>query len=277
MSSARNSRRRRRNRGRFSFLFKVLAIAAVLAALTLGATVFFQLEEVVVSGNSRYTAQEVEAASGLQHGDNLFRLNKNRIASDIRQKLPYVAGVSILRNFPSTIVITVEELEAVARVEPTPLPAAETPPQADESGQDCVQSAQAADQTWLISVRGKLLEPAGADSTAILVSGLSALSPRAGTELAVPQEQQEKLEALKALLSALEAQDCIGSVSQIDLTGAAQIKMLYQGRFWVKLPMGADFEYKIRALETVAPDWEGYDRGTFDLTQEDFTIIFSPG
>ena len=40
MSSARNNRRRRKNRGRFSFLFKVLAIIAILAALTMGIFVF---------------------------------------------------------------------------------------------------------------------------------------------------------------------------------------------------------------------------------------------
>ena len=63
MASSRNRRRRRRSRGRFSFLFKLLSLAAAAAALTLGATVFFQLERVEVEGNSRYTAQEIEAAS----------------------------------------------------------------------------------------------------------------------------------------------------------------------------------------------------------------------
>lgn len=120
MSAARNSRRRRRNRGRFSALFKMLAIVAVLAALTVGATVFFQLEEVVVSGNSRYTAQEIEKISGLQKGDNLYRLNKNRIASEIREKLPYIEELTIVRRLPSTIVITVKEWDAVAKIVPTP-------------------------------------------------------------------------------------------------------------------------------------------------------------
>ena len=294
MSSARNShsRRKRRNRGRFSFLFKVLSILAVVAALTLGATVFFQLEEVVVSGNSRYTAQEIEAASGLHMGDNLFRINKNQIKKDIQQKLPYVDEVDIKRHLPSTIVITVKEWDAVARVEPTPLPENATAPAEDSNGesggsdtgdgsqapdQSGTAQDQTTDQTWLISVKGKLLEPATADSTAILVSGLSALSPRAGTYLAVPQEQQDKLDALLQLLAALEEQDCMAAVSQIDLTGSTQIRMFYRGRFWVKLPMSCDFSYKLRALETVAPDWEGYDKGTFDLTQKDYTVVFSPG
>lgn len=282
MSSARHSRRKRRNRGRFSLLFKLLAIAAAAAALTLGATVFFQLEQVVVSGNSRYTAQEIEAASGLAAGDNLFRINKNQIKRDIQQMLPYVDEVDITRHLPSTIIITVREWDAVARIAPTPLPEGSAPDQSgaeadgDQSAQDPEQQAAAADQAWLISVGGKLLEPAGADSTAILVSGLSALSPRAGMQLAVPQEQQDKLAALLALLSELEEQGNVKLVSQIDLTGTTQIKMYYDGRFWVKLPMQCDFAYKLKALSQVVSQRESYEQGTMDLTREDYTVIFTP-
>lgn len=55
--SSRSKRGRRRNRGRFSLLFKLLAGAALVAALTFGATVFFQVEHILIAGNSRYTAQ----------------------------------------------------------------------------------------------------------------------------------------------------------------------------------------------------------------------------
>lgn len=274
MSSARNSRRRRRNRGRFSLLFKVLAIAAVLGALTLGATVFFQLEQVVVSGNSRYTAQEIQEASGLRTGDNLFRMNKNKVASDIREKLPYVEELSIVRHLPSTILITVKEWDAVARIEPT----AQAGSAADSSsaGESGEEAPSPADQAWLISVGGKLLEPADGNDAAIQVLGLSALSPRAGMALAVPQEQQGKLDALLDLLQSLEARGSTKLVSQIDLTSSGHILMRYDGRFWVKLPMGGDFDYCLRALEAVVPDWKDYDSGTFDLTRKDYPVTFSP-
>ena len=272
MSSARNNRRRRKNRGRFSFLFKVLAIIAILAALTMGATVFFQLEQVVVSGNSRYTAQEVEAASGLQPGDNLFRMNKNRVAGDIREKLPYIEGVNIVRNFPSTIVITVQEWNAVAKVEPTELKDEDLSPEVEEGE----AKPELADRSWLISVKGKLLETAGEDSTAIRVTGLSALSPKAGTQLAVPQSQQEKLTALLELLAVLEARGSTKLVSEIDLSSVTQIRLRYDQRFWVKLPMVCDFSYKISALETVVAQREPYEKGAMDLTREDYTVIFSP-
>ena len=107
--SSRSKRGRRRNRGRFSLLFKLLAGAALVAALTFGATVFFQVEHILIAGNSRYTAQEVEEASGIQLGDNLFRLNKGQISEDIRRKLPYVEELTIVRHLPSTIAIEIRE------------------------------------------------------------------------------------------------------------------------------------------------------------------------
>ena len=64
--SSRSKRGRRRNRGRFSLLFKLLAGAALVAALTFGATVFFQVEHSPDRwATSRYTAQEV--GRGVRH------------------------------------------------------------------------------------------------------------------------------------------------------------------------------------------------------------------
>ena len=82
------SRTRRRNRGRFGPLFKLMCVAAVAVALTVGATVFFRVEQVTVTGSQRYTQEEILAASGIQMGDNLYALNKVRISRNIRTQLP---------------------------------------------------------------------------------------------------------------------------------------------------------------------------------------------
>ena len=276
MSAARNSKRSRRNRGRFSFLFKLLAIVAIGAALTVGATVFFKVEQVVVEGNQRYTAQEVENASGIQIGDNLFRLNKYQIKTDILQTLPYVEGVNIVRRLPSTIAITVHEWDAVARIAYTPLPESAVTEQGSEGEEAIPVETAKENEMWLISVGGKLLEVAPEDSKAILVSGLTALTPKAGTMLAVPQEQQDKLSGLLALLSSLEDREILSFVTEIDLTAAAQVQMRYDNRFWVKMPLNGDFTYFLRALEAVVEQRGPGEKGTMDLTREDYVVIYSP-
>ena len=254
MASGRSNRKRRRSRRRFAPLFKLLCVAAVVVALTFGATVFFQVETIVVSGNSRYSQEEIIQAVGIQQGDNLFRMNKFQLIEQAEEQLPYLEDVVIRRSLPSTLVITVTEWEAVAGVP-------------GETG------------SWLMSVGGKLLEQAQGDTGAISVTGLTVLAPQAGQQAAVSQEESPRLEALLELLGVLQQQGMMGKVSAIDLT-STRITMEYEGRFSVKLLLNSDFSYRMQVLQKVVEDLNqrmGEDaRGSWDLTQEEKAAVFSP-
>lgn len=274
MAAMRHNRSRRRGRSRFGFLLKVLCVLTVLVALTVGATVFFRVEQVVVSGNSRYTQEDVVAATGIRLGDNLYRMNKFQINQEVRQALPYVNELNIVRKLPNTILITVTEWDAVAQI----LPTAETVTEVDEETGEEIP-VETAGEAWLISVGGKLLEKAPADSPAIEVSGLTALIPRAGTPLAVSQEEQPKLDGLLALLSALESSSLLDRVTWIRVEGT-HIVMDYAGRFEAKLPLNGDFSYHLSVVETVIPQIDNkhgpQSTGSMDLTQKDYQLVYSP-
>ena len=334
MASPRNKRKRKRGKGRLGPLFKLLCAGAVAVALTMGATVFFQVETVAVTGNSRYSQEEIIQATGIQTGDNLFRMNKFQIAHQVLQGLPYVEEITIRRSLPSTIVITVKEWDAVARIEApgasaaaavqavsqtpaepaqpdssqagdTSQPDAQTGDSSDQSQQepapdqsqgtgnqsaagdiggdssseDNQEDAKPATQAWLISVGGKLLEPAPADSTAISVTGITPLAPRAGEMLVLSQEEQPKLTALLALLQGLEDHDMLADTASIAL-GDTHVELRYLDRFTVKLPLTGDLDYKLQALKAAVPEAEKklgeQTTGTFDLTQESITAVYTP-
>ena len=133
---ARRRRNRRYRRGRFLPLLRILLFLLICGALAAAMTVFFKVEEVSVSGNSRYTAQEVVEASGVALGDNLYLLNKDEIVARLTRELPYLSQVRIRRQLPSTLTVEVTETQAAAAV---------------ESG----------GTVWLISGQGKLLEQGG--------------------------------------------------------------------------------------------------------------------
>ena len=313
MASPRNKRKRKRGKGRLGPLFKLLCAGAVAVALTMGATVFFQVETVAVTGNSRYSQEEIIKATGIQTGDNLFRMNKYQIAHQVLQGLPYVEELTIRRALPSTIVITVKEWDAVARVEaPGTSAVVQTVPQApaepvqpdssqagdsadqsqaagnqsaagdiggDSSSEDTQEDAKPATQAWLISVGGKLLEPAPADSTATSVTGITPLSPRAGEMLVLSQEEQPKLTALLALLQGLEDYDMLADTASIAL-GDTHVELRYLDRFTVKLSLVGDMDYKLQALKAAVPEAEKnlgeQTTVTFDLTQESITAVYTP-
>ena len=58
-------------------------------------------------------------------------------------------------------------------------------------------------------------------------------------------------------------------VSEVDLTAAADLLMTYDGRFTVRIPMNADFNWKLRTLDGVMRELQPNESGTIDLTRED--------
>ena len=288
MASVRHKRKRKRRRSRFGILFKLLCGVALVAALTFGATVFFQVETIAVTGNSRYTQEEIVAASGVQVGDNLFRMSKRQVSEQILHQLPYVESVTILRGLPSTLTFQVTEWDAVAQIEVySGASTADGSSGGDSSSTDTSAgeteggSSPAAQQAWLISVGGKLLEPVSASHTApISVTGLTALVPEAGSMLAVPQDQQSKLTALTNVLEQLQEQGMLGRVSSIDLTHTSYVQLRLDGSIDAKLPLTGDTAYYLRALNAAVEEENrrrgGQAVGTMDLTQKQYTAIFTP-
>ncbi|WP_294512497.1 FtsQ-type POTRA domain-containing protein [uncultured Intestinimonas sp.] len=245
MASRRSNKRKRRNRGRFGFLYKVLSLIIILVVIAAGCVVFFRVEDITVTGVSRYTAQEIIDASGVEKGDNLFLVGSSRTAQKIYSTLPYVDEVNIRHALPDGLVINVTERTPAAVI------------QGDEGW-------------WIIDAKGKILEQVSKPEQAGVaeVSGLTALLPAVGTTLAVEDAEGLKLESLMDLLSALEQRDILGEVSSIDLSSAAEISMVYDGRLTVKMRMSDDFMWQTRVLtESMAQGIiQSNETGVVDLT-----------
>lgn len=277
MAAGRKQHKHRRSKGRLGKLIQLLFVLAVLAALTVGATVFFQVEDVVVTGNHRYSEEEIISAAGIQAGDNLFRMNKFAIQDHVLEEMPYLEDILIRRKLPSTITIAVQEWDAVAQVLPTEGWVAPEPEESEDGEEPVLPVATT--KTWLISVGGKLLEEASAEDTNLKITGLTGLDAREGIQLTVPQEEQTRLDAVLGLLSELESREMLTDVSAMGV-GSTVIVLEYLGRFDVKLPLNGDFSYKLDSLLAAVADREAEQgveiTGTFDLTQKNYTAVYSP-
>lgn len=275
MAARGKQHKHRRGKGRLGRVLQLLILVAVAAAMTVGATVFFQVEQIEVAGNSRYTQEEIVAATGIEPGDNLFRMNKFAIQDHVLEQMPYVEDILIRRRLPSTIVITVEEWDAVAQVLPN---SGWIPPEPEEEDEDYVPPVPA-DCSWLISVGGKLLEPAGAEDARLSVTGLTGLDAQAGRQLTVPEEESDRLNTVIALLGELEGREMLDDVSALQV-GAVDVVMVYLDRYDVKLPLNGDMAYKLDFLLAAVAEREGAQgpetTGTFDLTQKNYPGVYSP-
>ena len=250
MAARNNRNRHRRSRGRFGFLYKLLCVLLIFAAVLVGSVVFFRVNEVTVEGQSRYSAEELVAASGVKTGDNLFLVNKPQTALNITRQLPYVENVSVVRRLPDTLELRITETTAVAAV-------------------------QADGAWWLIDARGKVLEQGDAALRGSYpeVLGLTPLSPAVGTRLSVAEEEQLKLDSLRSLLTALKTQTLTAGLKGfIDLSSVNAIHFGYGDDLTVTMPMSDDFETRAfnlrRTLDTLTQRGEALS-GTLDLTYED--------
>ncbi len=246
----RNRRRRRRRRGRFGFLYKLLSFLIIFAAILAGCVAFFRVNQVVVSGNSRYSAQEVIAASGVELGDNLFLVNRPQTAQSILRALPYVENAVPVHRLPDTVELHITECVPAAAV-------------------------RSGGSWWLMDARGKLLEQGTKSIVGMLpeVRGLHPVEPAVGEWTEVDIGEQTRLEGLGQLLTALNTRGMAENVTDfIDVSASNVIYFGYGAELTVAVPMAGDFDLRVfslqRVLETFAQRGESVT-GTLDLTYGD--------
>ena len=239
---ARRHGRGRRGR-RFGVLYKLLTLVVVCAAAVLALTLFFKVESVEVTGNSRYSAQEIQDACGVQLGDNLYLLSKPDMVQRLHQRLPYIDEVRITRSLPNTLRVQVTEFTTVYAVE--------------QEG-----------TVWLLTSGGKIVETAAERGDTPIIDGCELLAPSLGGDVSFALELQNRQESLFALLTALESAELTGDVRAIHLGDPTVLSMDYTESFTVEMPYGADYPRLLRYLTLVIEELETNLTGVIDLTRD---------
>ena len=239
---ARRHGRGRRGR-RFGVLYKLLTLVVVCAAAVLALTLFFKVESVEVTGNSRYSAQEIQDACGVSLGDNLYLLSKPDMVQRLHQRLPYIDEVRITRRLPNTLCVQVTEFSTVYAVE--------------QEG-----------TVWLLTSGGKIVETAAERGDTPLIDGCELLAPSLGGDVSFALELQNRRESLFALLTALESAELTGDVRAIHLGDPTVLSMDYTESFTVEMPYGADYPRLLRYLTLVIEELETNLTGVIDLTRD---------
>ena len=183
---------------RRNLVIKLVTALAVVLALTLGMTIFFKVGKIQVTGNERYTVQEIIAASGIEEGENLLTFGRPSAAGRILAELPYVGDVQIGIKLPDAVNIDIVELSAAYGIQ-------------DTTG-----------QWWLMDSTGKLLQKtdeAGL-SGRIRIVGIEARGAAVGQQLAV--EQEDKLPEATEPTEEKEATEETETTGETESTGETE-------------------------------------------------------
>lgn len=254
MAQQRRHKKRRRNRGRFPGLYRLVSVILILAAIVAACVIFFRVGEITVQGNTRYTAQQIIDVTGVETGDNLFGVNKSKVARELLARLPYIQSVSVRRKLPDTLMITVSEGTAAAAI------------------------AQGG-KWWLVGPDGKLLEEAkAAPQGCAQVTGLVPLAPAVGTYLAAEESQMERVENLRTLLSALAETGLLERVETIDLSAQYQILFRCDGRFDVSISTTLEkgMDYWVRRFAAYMDDPAVAENQSYNVKIQDGEVRFIP-
>lgn len=87
----------------------VLGVVVILCLCLF--TPIFGVTEISVSGNLNVAAADVIGTSGIEKGQNIFRINKKRAERALKE-ISYVADAEVMRKFPAKVVIEITESKA---------------------------------------------------------------------------------------------------------------------------------------------------------------------
>lgn len=240
-----------RRRGRFGLLYKLLSLIIIIGAVAGGVVLFFQVEDIQVEGNERYSAELIISAAGVGQNDNLLLLTSpklsGRIAAKVMTVYPYVEEVTVKPEFPSTLKLVIKE---------------------------CTPAVVMAvnENWWLIAPNGRVLDSVDAASAQQYpqAAGFDLLDPQLGQKAQVAGTDTVRLNSMLGLLSALEEKGMLDKLGWVDMSSATEIRFLYDGRVTVEVLMNADYPRKMEILNAILENDEvgPYARGVADLKSD---------
>ena len=209
--------RRRGSRGGNYIMYYILAAVIVLIVLIILAnTVLFNCTSIEVEGNSRYTAEQIIAPSGLEPGQNLLLIDTAAAEQRISAAFSYIDMTEVKRVFPTKIKITVQEAEKWYQV-------------------------RANGVTASISRMGRIVE-LGEDSSLPMVEGYDPAELTAGLTLSSNDSGKSDIPAL--ILEKSEQYD-IEDITRIDLTDRFDISIDCGDNITLELGGTSDIDSKL--------------------------------
>lgn len=243
-------------------LLHLATIVAVVIAVIFGMSIFFKVENVVVSGTRTYSAWAVREASGIQQGDNLLTFSKPKASGLIRAALPYVKSVRIGIKLPDTVNIEIVETDVVYSVR-------------DGGGYwwlmtsegrvvEQVDSAKAGEYTTALGVQ--LANPAVNQDAVAVEQAPAETDPSTGETVPVTVRGSQRLEAVLSILQYLEQNGIIGQAASVDVSDLGRIKLWYGQQYEVILGDNTQLSYKISCLKSAVDQMDEYQNGVLDIS-----------
>jgi len=203
----------------------LLVVFLLAAGAVLSLTAFFKIEAVSVVGTDKYPPEEIARASGIEVGQNLFRVSGSKVETALMEQYPYIESIELHRKLPPAIEIEIKQAR----------------PEAAVVEEDAVVLIT---QDGKVLERGRMMIPAGVPA----VQGLNTEGAQPGTVLG--EDAKDGLRMLEYLCKAINDTG-FSQISNIDITNPLNMTVVYENRLLLKLGTEADLEHKLRFIQKV--------------------------
>ncbi len=218
---AKDARKKRKRNVFKALIFTVIIAVGVLIALSL--TVLFKIETITVSGDTRYTAEQIIENSDVKIGDNLWRTTSQNVTEKLSEALPYVANAKIVRKIPSEVEIVITET----------LPA---------------YSISKGKKYILINEKDKVLEEnAAKKGDTVQIIGIEILNTKAGTTLTV--KSPESYDAAKEIINSASSNEL--KLTQVDVSDTNLLTAVYGGQIRLEFGSRSDMMSKLKMAKEI--------------------------
>lgn len=224
----RSSKPNTRKRGGKMTLYYVLAAVVAIAAVSImSVTVLFNISSFAVEGNTVYSEEQIIAASGIDKGNNLLRINIGSAEERIVSSLVYIDAARISRSFPNRLVINVEPAQPAL-------------------------SFAVGSSFYIISERGRLLEIGQISADCPVVKGFVSV---AGIQIGEQLEDDEEGRIGIALRMIKYMREYgLNRYCEIDLSDTLNIILTYDGRVVMELGASTQLEDKFYHASLLVKD-----------------------
>lgn len=224
----------------------ILTFAVVVIAIVFLMSVFLRISDISVEGNEHYTDEEIISAIDIEQGDNLFFFDRFAAISRVFAKLPYVEEVSLERQLPNKVIITVQECKALAYI-------------------------AVGDENWTIDRSCKVLGKATESEleTLIRVDGLDPGTLLIGERLTSSDGDDGIITFISETLYQIQERNLAEHILSLDFSEENGAKMYYGTRFTVILGGRSSVNHKFAMLESVLEQLKEGDVGVINLSDGD--------
>lgn len=231
----------------------LLAVVVMCVGLVLVFSLFFKINNITISGDKVYSDKMVIEKSGIEIGENLFKISEEKLTEKLSKGLPYIKSVTIERKLPDTMIINVTAAKEVAAI-------------TTEKG------------FVLLDETGKVLDK----NASILKENVAVINNIKLKEYiegeTVVLTDKKKTETLIKLFEAIKNAE-MQLLTEIDLKNINDIKIKYDDRITFAVGSLTNIDTKLaRGVAALEKENEinAYSEGTLDLKTEPY-VYFKSG